>query len=110
MGAFWEIFFLLVTIVSRTTLLIHYCTKILQNGHYVSLISTQEQHLGKQAQICAEGCEGENFTQILCKYCTNIVKLEKNISLRYCANFVWLLFKYCTNIEQILYNYGSNIV
>ena len=28
----------------------------------------------KQAQICAEGCEGENFSQILCKYCTNIVK------------------------------------
>ena len=32
----------------------------------------------KQAQICAEGCAGENFTQILSKYCKIIVKnLEK---------------------------------
>ena len=43
--------FLLVTIVSRNTLLIHYYTKILQNGHFVSQISPQEQHLGKKQSI-----------------------------------------------------------
>ena len=47
MGAFWEIFFLLVTIVSHSTLLIHYYTKNLQNGLFVSQISPQEQHLEK---------------------------------------------------------------
>ena len=31
----------------------------------------------QQAQICAEGCEAENFTQILCQYCTNIIDLKK---------------------------------
>ena len=47
MGAFWEIFFLLVTIVSPNTLLIHYYTKNLQNSHFVSQISPQEQYLEK---------------------------------------------------------------
>ena len=51
MGAFSEIIFPLVTIVSRNTLLIHYYTKILQNGDFVLQISPQEQHLGKKWSI-----------------------------------------------------------
>ena len=37
--------------------------------------------LNKQAQICTEGCEGDNFTQILkkyfvfCKYCKNVLQI-----------------------------------
>ena len=41
MGAFWETFFLLVTIVSRNTFT---NTKILQNGNFVSQISPQEKY------------------------------------------------------------------
>ena len=49
----------------------------------------------KQAQICAEGCEGENFTQILCKYCTNTVQI---------------IYKLCANIQQIMQKCYTNIV
>ena len=55
----------------------------------------------KQAQICAEGCEGENFTQILWQYCVNIEYLLWNLkkkNYRYCANIVWVLFQGWTNI------------
>ena len=48
MGAFWEIFFLLVTIVSRNTFT---NTKILQNGNFVSQISPQEKYLQKKLSI-----------------------------------------------------------
>ena len=34
--------------VLRNTLLIHYYTKFLQNGHFVLQISHQEQHLEKK--------------------------------------------------------------
>ena len=51
MGAFWEIFFLPVTIVSCNTLLIHYYTKILQTGHFVSQTSPQEKYLQKKWSI-----------------------------------------------------------
>ena len=47
MGAFSEIFFLPVAIASRNTLLIHYNTKILQTGHFVSQTFPQEKHLQK---------------------------------------------------------------
>ena len=40
--------------------------------------------LWKPAQICAEGCEGENFTQILWKYSVNIAQTF----CRYFTNFV----------------------
>ena len=51
MGAFRETFLPLVTIVSRNTLLIHYHTKIHQNGHFVSQISPQKQHLQQKWSI-----------------------------------------------------------
>ena len=47
MGAFSEIFFLPVSIVSCNTLLIHYYTKILQTGHFVSQTYPKEKHLQK---------------------------------------------------------------
>ena len=51
MGAFSEIFFLPVSIVSCNTLLIHYYTKILQTGHFVSQTFPQEKHLQKKWSI-----------------------------------------------------------
>ena len=51
MEAFWEIFFLLVTIVSYNTLQIHYYTKFLQTGHFVSQNSPQEKYLQKKWSI-----------------------------------------------------------
>ena len=45
---------------------------------------------GEQAQICAEGCEGDNFTQILWKYC------------EYCTKFLQILYKYFWNIICML--------
>ena len=51
MGAFRETFFLLVTLVSRNTLLIHYYPKILQTGHFVSQNSPQDKHLQKKESI-----------------------------------------------------------
>ena len=54
----------------------------------------------EQAQICAEGCEGDNLTQILCKYCTNNKKLKK-----YLTDIVQILYEYCSNIVQISRNY-----
>ena len=51
MGAFSEIFFLPVTIVSCNTLLIHYYRKILQTGHFVSQNSPQDKHLQKKESI-----------------------------------------------------------
>ena len=51
MGASWETCFLPVTIVSCNTLLIHYYTKILQTGHFVSQTSPQEKHLQKKWSI-----------------------------------------------------------
>ena len=51
MGAFWEAFFLPVTIVSCNTLLIHYYRNILQTGHFVSQISPQEINLQKKWSI-----------------------------------------------------------
>ena len=51
MGAFSEIFFFPVSIVSYNTLLIHYYTKILQTGPFVSQTSPQEKHLQKKWSI-----------------------------------------------------------
>ena len=90
----------------------------------------------EQAQICAEGCEGENFTQILSEYCSNIVQISSNyyttteqilyiycenivqnvvwilykILCKYCENIVKRLSKYFTNTVQILRKYSTNIV
>ena len=51
MGAFSEMFFLPVTIVSCNTLLMHYYTKILETGYFVSQTSRQEKHLQKEWSI-----------------------------------------------------------
>ena len=51
MGAFSEIFFLPVAIASCNTLLIHYYTKILQTGPFVSQTSPQEKHLQQKWSI-----------------------------------------------------------
>ena len=63
----------------------------------------------KQAQICAEGCEGKHFTQIqillknivkkFCVYIKNVVK----ILYKYLAYNLKILYKYCIYILEILY-------
>ena len=56
---FWGICFLPVTIVSSNTLLIHYYTKILQTGHFVSQTSPQDKHLQKKGvynNVANENC------------------------------------------------------
>ena len=54
-------FFLLVTILSRSTFLIHYYTKILQNGNFFWQISPQERYFSYPYQILPKMLFEANF-------------------------------------------------